>query len=192
MRFAENVVFYIYTVFVPGYCEKSLGYARGVALGGVMLGAAVGLAAIPLWSHLSDRVGRRPVYLAGTVVSMLIAFPFFWSIERGPGLVAGAIVLALFGHDMMYGPMAAYLSELFGTRVRYSGASLAYQLSAVFGGGLAPFIATLLMARYGSSSVAGYVAACCAVTLVATWLAPETHRLRLEGGSGSCDGPTSC
>jgi len=184
MRFAENVLFYIYTVFVPGYCEKSLGYPRSVTLAGVMLGASIGLGAIPLWSHLSDRVGRRPVYLAGTAISMLIAFPLFFLIERGPGLAAVAIVFALIGHDMMYGPMAAYLSELFGTRVRYSGASLAYQLSAVFGGGLAPFVATLLMARYGSSSVAGYVAACCALTLAATWLAPETHRASLDEDVG--------
>jgi MFS family permease len=185
MRFAQNVLFYIYTVFVPGYGEKSLGYQRSAMLGGVILASVVGLGAIPFWSHVSDRIGRRPVYLAGAVISLLAAFPCFWLIERGSGFVAPAIVLALVGHDMMYGPMGAYFSELFGTRVRYSGASLVYQLTAVFAGGLAPFIATLLMARHGSRAVAGYLIVCCAITLVATWLAPETHRVRLDEDSRS-------
>jgi MFS family permease len=176
MRFAQNMLFYMYTVFVPGYGEKNLHYTRDTMLGGVVLSAIVGLVAIPFWSHVSDRVGRRPVYLSGAVISLLVTFPSFWLIERSPGLVALAIVLAMVGHDMMYGPMGAYLSELFGTRVRYSGASLVYQLTAVFAGGLAPFVATLLMARHGSHAVAWYVVACCAITVVATWFAPETHR----------------
>jgi MHS family shikimate/dehydroshikimate transporter-like MFS transporter len=182
MRFAQNVLFYIYTVFVPGYGEKSLGYSRTVMLGGVMVASVIGLGSIPFWSHVSDRVGRRPVYLAGAAVSLLATFPCFWLIERGPGYVAFAIVLAMLGHDMMYGPMGAYLSELFGTRVRYSGASLVYQLTAVFAGGLAPIIASLLMARSGSKAVAGYLVVCCTITLVATWFAPETHRVRLDEG----------
>jgi metabolite-proton symporter len=182
MRFAQNVLFYIYTVFVPGYGEKTLGYHRSVMLGGVVIASVVGLVGIPFWSHLSDRVGRRPVYLWGAVVSLLLAFPCFWLIERSPGLVAIAIVLAMIGHDMMYGPMAAYFSELFGTGVRYSGASLIYQLTSLFSGGLAPFIATLLLARHGSHEVAGYLVVCCAITLVATWFAPETHRVSLDEG----------
>jgi metabolite-proton symporter len=185
MRFAQNVLFYIYTVFVPGYGEKSLGYHRSTMLGGVVIASLVGLVSIPFWSHLSDRVGRRPVYLWGGVVSLLVAFPCFWLIERSPGFVAVAIVVAMVGHDMMYGPMAAYFSELFGTSVRYSGASLVYQFTSVFSGGLAPFIATLLLARHGSPAVAGYLVVCCAITVVATWFAPETHRARLdEGGPG--------
>jgi MFS family permease len=179
LRFAQNVVFYVYTVFVLSYGEKSLGYPRGAVLRGVILASALGLVALPLWSHLSDRIGRRPVYLAGAVLSLVVAFPCFWLIERGPGFVPLALVLGLnVGHDMMYGPMAAFLSELFGARVRYSGASVAYQLASVFGG-LAPFIATLLLARYGSDAVAAFVAGCCAVTVAAAWLAPETHRSTL-------------
>jgi MHS family shikimate/dehydroshikimate transporter-like MFS transporter len=180
MRFAQNMLFYMYTVFVPGYGEKTLGYARSATLGGVMLSAVIGLAAVPFWSHLSDRVGRRPVYLWGGVIALLVTFPCFWLIGRGPGFIGLAIVVAMIGHDMMYGPMAAYLSELFGTRVRYSGASLVYQFTSVFSGGLAPFIATLLMARYGPSAVAGYIVVCCAITVAATWFAPETHRLGLD------------
>jgi MHS family shikimate/dehydroshikimate transporter-like MFS transporter len=181
MRFAQNVIFYIYTVFVLSYGEKTLGYPRGVMLRGVMIASFLGLFAIPLWSHLSDRVGRRPVYLAGSVISLLAAFPFFWMIGRGPALVSIAMVLVMnIGHDMMYGPMAATLSELFGTHVRYSGASLVYQLTSVVAGGVAPFIATVLLARYGSGAVAAYVMACCAVTVVATWFLPETHRVALD------------
>ena len=180
LRFAQNVVFYIYTVFVLSYGETSLGYPRSALLRGVVLASLIGLVSIPLWAHLSDRIGRRPVYLSGAVISLLVAFPCFWLIERGPGFIGLAIVLGInLGHDMMYGPMAAYLSELFGTHVRYTGASVAYQLASVFSGGLAPFIATLLLARYGSGAVAGYVVVCCAVTLAAAWLAPETHRSTL-------------
>ncbi len=183
LRFAQNVQFYIFTVFVPGFGEKTLHYGRSVMLGGVMLTAAVGLVAIPFWSHLSDRVGRRPVYLAGAVVSLLATFPAFWLIGRGPEFVALALVFAMLGHDMMYGPMAAYFSELFGAHVRYSGASLVYQFTSIFSGGLAPFVATLLLARHGVHAVAAYLVACCVLTLVATLAAPETHRVAI-GGQG--------
>jgi MHS family shikimate/dehydroshikimate transporter-like MFS transporter len=181
MRFAQNVLFYIYSVFVLSYGEKTLGYGRDALLRGVVVAAVVGLVTIPLWAHLSDRVGRRAVFLGGATISLLLAYPAFWLMERGPAFVALAIVLGMnLGHDMMYGPMAACLSELFGTRVRYSGSSLVYQLTSVFSGGLAPFIATLLLARYGPGAVAGYVMACCAITLAASWFAPETHRAELD------------
>ena len=181
MRFAQNVIFYLYTVFVLSYGEKTLGYPRSELLRALSLVSLVGLVSIPLWSHLSDRLGRRPVYLSGALISLLLAFPFFWLMGRGTGYAALAMILAVnVGHDMMYGPMAAYFSELFGTRVRYSGASIIYQLTSVFSGGLAPFIATLLLAKHGASAVAAYAAASCLITIVATWFAPETHRTRLD------------
>ena len=128
------------------------------------------------------KIGARSLHilvLAFFIVAL--AFPFFWMVGRGPGAAALAIVLAMnVGHDMMYGPMAAYLSELFGTRVRYSGVSLVYHLTSVFSGGLAPFVATLLLARHGTGAVAVYMMACCAITVAATWLAPETHRVALD------------
>ena len=180
MRFAQNVLFYIFTVFVLSYGEKTLHYPKSTMLGGVATGALVGLFSIPLFGALSDRLGRKPVYLAGAVISLLYAFPFFWLLGRGPGFVALAIVLGLnVGQDMMYGPQAAYFSELFSTRVRYSGASLIYQLTSVFSGGLAPFIATLLLARYGAPAIAAYMAASCALSVVSTLFAPETYRSRL-------------
>jgi len=112
---------------------------------------------------------------------LVTAFPFFWLLDRGPAFVPIAMILVMnTGHDMMYGPMAATLSELFGTRVRYSGASLTYQLTSVVSGGVAPFIATVLLAKYGVGAVAAYVAASCGLTVVATLFLRETHRVALD------------
>lgn len=180
MRFAQNVLFYIFTVWVLTY-GVTLGYTRSTMLAGVATGALVGLVSIPLFAALSDRWGRKPVYLTGAILSLLYAFPFFWLLGKGPGFVAIAIVLGLnVGQDMMYGPQAAYFAELFSTRVRYSGASLVYQLTSVFSGGLAPFIAKLLLDKYGAMAVAGYMAGSCALTVVATLYAPETHKVELD------------
>jgi MHS family shikimate/dehydroshikimate transporter-like MFS transporter len=177
MRFGQNVLFYIFTVFVLGYGERSLGYSRSSMLGGLAVAALVGMFSIPLFGALSDRVGRRPVYLTGAILSLLYAFPFFWLLQQGPGFVPLAIVLGLnVGQDLMYGPQAAYFAELFSTRVRYSGASLVYQLTSVFSGGLAPILATLLLAKQGAGAVALYMAASSAVSVVGAWFAPETHR----------------
>jgi MFS family permease len=176
MRFGQNVLFYIFTVFVLSYGQTNLGYSRSTMLGGVATAATVGLFTIPFWGALSDRIGRRPVYLAGAVLSLLYSIPFFRLLGLGPAFVPIALVIGVnLGQDSMYGPQAAYFAELFGARVRYSGASLVYQLSSVFSGGLAPFIATVLLARYGATAVGVYMAASCALTVVATLYAPETR-----------------
>jgi MFS family permease len=144
----------------------------------VTLAAGIGLIAIPSFGALSDRLGRRPVYMFGAVFSLAYALPFFWLLEtRSQPIIWLAIVAGVvFGHNVMYGPQAAYFSELFGAGVRYSGASLAYQLASVAAGGLAPFIATALLATWGVNAVAAYMMVLSAITIVATYLAPETHR----------------
>ena len=178
MRFAQNVLFYLYSVFVLSYGQTVLHQSKNTMLAGVAIASVIGLFTTPLFGALSDRVGRRPVYLAGAILSLLYCFPFFWLVGQGSVLMVWlAIVLGMnVGHDMMYGVQAAYFSELFGTHVRYSGASLVYQLTSVFSGGLAPFIATWLLARHGPSAVAGYMSLACGLSVVAAWFAPEAYR----------------
>ncbi len=180
MRIAENGIFYILTVFVLTYITQSVGLDRTTGLIGVIIGAAIGLFSTPFFGALSDRFGRRPVYMFGAVFSLLFSFPFFWLLDTGlPVVVWLAIVLGLvLGHDPMYGPQAAYFSELFGTRVRYSGASIGYQLASVVGGGISPAIAVLLLAAAGGNPwlIATYTAVLSLITIVSTYLASETFQ----------------
>jgi MHS family shikimate/dehydroshikimate transporter-like MFS transporter len=184
MRIAENGIFYVYTVFVLAYGEETLKLGKSTMLTGVALAAAVGLMTIPLWGRLSDRFGRKPMYMAGAVFSLLFCFPFFALVDtKEPVLIWLAIVLGVnVGHDLMYGPQAAYYSELFGTRVRYSGASLGYQLASVLSGGFAPLIAAALLAANDGSPtlVAAYMAVMGVITVVATAMAPETYRSEIR------------
>ena len=140
MRIAENGSFYLATVFVLSYAESHLGLPRSIPLVGVILSAIIGLFTVPGYAALSDRVGRRPLYLAGALFILFFAYPFFWILNsRSPALMAVAIILVVnVGHDAMYGPQAAFLSELFGPRVRYTGTSLTYQLSSVLSGRNSP------------------------------------------------------
>jgi len=177
-RFAENGAFYIYSVFVLTYATQQVKMSQQVVLNGILIGAGIELLAIPFFGALSDRVGRRPVYLFGAVMTALWAYPMFWLLDTAsPPLVWLALIVAfVFSHAAMYGPQAAFLSELFGTRVRYSGASLGAQLAAVLAGGTSPFIATLLLANYGAHALSLYVIGMALVTIIAVLLASETHK----------------
>jgi metabolite-proton symporter len=179
-RLAENGTFYIYTVFVLVYATQKVGIERQTILNGILIGASCMLLAIPLYGALSDRLGRRPVYLFGASATALFAYPLFQLLDTGSTpLVWLAIIVALvFAHAPMYGPQAAFLSELFGTRIRYSGTSLGSQLSSVIAGGLSPFIATALL-PYGRGALACYVIGMALVTIAAVLLASETRRQAL-------------
>jgi MHS family shikimate/dehydroshikimate transporter-like MFS transporter len=185
-RFAENASFYIFSVFVLSYGKTTLQIPEQTILTGIWIAAAVQIFAIPAAGILSDRFGRRPLYLAGAIGVAAFAFPFFWLLEtREAPAIWLAIVVALIAHSLMYGPQAAFFSELFGTRVRYSGASVGYQLASPLAGGVAPLIATALLKWSGGATwpVALYLIATACLTLISIVLATETAHsgLRDEG-----------
>jgi len=174
-RMAEQAPFYIFTAFVFAYAVGTLKMPRDFTLTAVLVAACVSFVTIPLSGHLSDRIGRRKMYLIGAVVTGVFGFVYFRMIDTAtPWLVFLAIVLSLIPHDLMYGPQAALIAEAFTPRLRYSGASLGYQLASVIAGGPAPIIATALFAQYHSSTViAVYIAACAVISVIATALMPD-------------------
>ncbi|MBO0765135.1 MAG: MHS family MFS transporter [Hyphomicrobiaceae bacterium] len=175
VRMAEQAPFYIFTAFVFAYAVGNLKVPRDFVLTAVLVAAVLSFVTIPLCGHLSDRYGRRRVYLVGAAVTGVFGFLYFAMLNSGwPGLIFLAIVVSLIPHDIMYGPQAALIAEAFPGRLRYSGASLGYQLASVIAGGPAPLIATWLFARYGTSyAIAAYILACSLVSLCATWLMPD-------------------
>ncbi len=176
-RVADNAVFYIYTAFILAFTKEKALFTNSTTLMAVSIAAAIQIFSLPAYGLLSDIVGRRPVYLFGAIFTGLFAFPFFWLIETGhTSLLVLALVVALvIGHAAMYGPQASFFSELFGTRVRYTGASLGYQLSSVLAGGLSPLIATALLRRTGGSwAIALYIIGVAAITTICVFLAAET------------------
>ena len=177
-RFAENVSYYIFTIVITTYVTAQLKLSSSFALGAVLIGAAVHIAAIPMWGALSDRIGRRPVYLIGAVGIGVWAFAFIALLNtKNFALAAVAVVVGLVLHGAMYGPQAAFLSELFGTTVRYSGVSIGYQLASILAGGLAPIIAVALLGAFHSGyAIAVYVALAAVVTIVAVATYSETSK----------------
>jgi metabolite-proton symporter len=175
LRMAEQAPFYIFTAFVFSYGTGTLNMSRDLILGAVLVASCVSFVTIPLSGHLSDRIGRRRMYMIGAAVTGVFGFVYFAMLGSGaPVLVFIAIVLSLIPHDMMYGPQAALIAEAFTPRLRYSGASLGYQLASIIAGGPAPLIATALFAAYHTGyAVAIYIAGCAVVSLVSTALMPD-------------------
>ncbi|MCU1665727.1 MAG: transporter [Pseudonocardia sp.] len=176
-RFAENVAYYIFTIVITTYVTKRLGLPSSFVLGAVLIGAAFHLVTIPIWGALSDRFGRKPIYLLGAAGVGIWAFVFIALVDtRNFGLTVLAVVGGLLFHGAMYGPQAAFLSELFGTKVRYSGVSIGYQLASVVAGGLAPVVAVALYTAFDSGyAVSVYVALSAVVTIVAVATYGETR-----------------
>ena len=174
-RMAEQAPFYIFTAFVFAYATTTLKMSRDFVLTAVLCASVVSFVTIPLSGHISDRIGRRRMYLIGAAVTGLFGFLYFGMVDTAiPWVVFIAIVLSLIPHDMMYGPQAALIAEAFTPRLRYSGASLGYQLASIIAGGPAPLIATALFAAYHSGyAIAIYIAACAVVSLIATALMPD-------------------
>ncbi|WP_405809928.1 MHS family MFS transporter [Streptomyces sp. NBC_00210] len=178
-RMAENISYYVITAFILVYATTAVQMSKQTALNAVLIASAVHFAVIPAWGALSDRIGRRPVYLIGAIGVGAWMFPFFALIDTGSfGSLLLAVTVGLVLHGAMYAPQAAFFSEMFATRMRYSGASIGAQFSSVAAGAPAPLIATALLADYDSSTpIALYVIAAALLTVVAIGCARETrHR----------------
>jgi metabolite-proton symporter len=176
--FVVNATFYILISGMLDYGTTQVGLSRTTILLCVMAAGATQIVTIPLFGALSDRHGRRTLYLTGTVLMALFAFPMFWLIDTGSiPLILLSLVIGFTIHATMYGPQAALYAEMFPADVRYSGASLGYQFASVFAGGLAPFIMTALLAASGAAwSVSLYIVAMAAITFVAVFTIKEQFR----------------
>jgi metabolite-proton symporter len=182
LRVGENISYYILTVFSLTYLVDVAAESRALALEALLVGAAVQFFAIPLLALLSDRIGRKRVYAFGSFGLAGFIFAFFPLLASGdPARIVAAVVAGLVFHAAMYGPQAAFITELFPTRIRYSGVSIAYQLTSIFAGSLAPIIALWLYKDSGSATpVAIYVGVACLISGVSALLARETKGTELD------------
>ncbi len=182
VRFAENGLFYVYMTFVVTYATLVAKVPRGTVLAAVGTAAVIEAIIMPMMGALSDRVGRKPVYTVGAIWAGLVGFVFYSMIDTQQyWMITAGIVLGAIGHAAMYGPQASFLSEMFGTKVRYSGASIGYQLASVFAGGLSPAICTaLLQLNQGSTPVAMYMMVLSLITIVSIYFAVETFHRDIE------------
>jgi metabolite-proton symporter len=184
MRMAENISYYIFTIVVLTYAKDFAHVGTDLILQMLLIGAAFQFFLIPALGALSDRVGRRPLYLTGAVGVAVWSYFFLGlaSSESG-GKILLAVVVGLFFHSLMYAPQAAFFSELFGTSVRYTGASVGYQLASIFAGALAPIIAVKLLASGDGNNtlaVALYVTVASVITIIAVLFAKETRSSSLR------------
>src|SRR3954468_12717374 len=169
-RMAEQAPFYIFTAFIFSYGIGTLHVSRDFLLTAVLAASVLSFISIPVFGHLSDRIGRKNMYMIGAIVTGVFGFVYFGMLNTGAAtIIFLAIVLSLIPHDMMYGPQAALIAESFTGRLRYSGSSLGYQLASIIAGGPAPLIATWLFGRYHSPyAIAWYIAACAVLSVAAT------------------------
>ncbi|GAA4684860.1 MFS transporter [Pseudonocardia yuanmonensis] len=176
--------FYLFGTYFLSYGTTVLGLPRALLLDGVLIGAALQFFAIPLCGALSDRIGRRTVYLIGAVALAVWVWPAFLLLGTGsPAAVIAAIAVGEVLVALVYGPQAALFAELFTARVRYSGASLGYQIGTLIGGALTPLIATALYARWDSFvPVAGWVVLTAVASFVSVVVMSETARTQLDDG----------
>jgi len=181
-RMAEQAPFYIFTAFVFAYGTGTVHISRDFLLLSVLAASVLSFFSFPFFGHLSYRIGRKRMYMIGALVTGIYGFIYFGLLNTGiASVIFIAIVLSIVPHDMMYGPQAALIAESFTGRLRYSGASLGYQLASVIAGGPAPLIAAWLFGVYGTAyAIALYIAACAVISLIATALMTDYTGKDLE------------
>jgi MFS family permease len=181
-RVGVDVAFYSFVLFITTYVVTYLKLPNSYALNAVLIAAACQVVLIPWFGVLSDRFGRRPVYLFGAIGAAVWVFVFFALLDTGSFvLIVLATVVALVLHAAMYGPQASFIAEMFPTRVRYTGASMGYQLAGILGGAVAPIVSVALLDKYDTSLVVSlYVVAMLAITAACVAAAPETSRVDLH------------
>jgi metabolite-proton symporter len=172
-KVVETAPFYIFSTFIVSYATSTLGFSRSAVLGSVMVSTVITTILIPIMGSLSDRVGRKKMYIVGTVAMMAFAFPYFWMIHQGSVLML--VLATIIGLGIIWAPITAVLgtmfSEIFDAKVRYTGVSLGYQIGAAVAGGTAPLVATALLASFDNSyvPVALYIMFTAVVSLIAIW-----------------------
>ncbi|MGV2941475.1 MFS transporter [Mesobacillus sp. LC4] len=172
-KVVETAPFYIFSTFIVSYATSTLGFSRSAVLGSVMISTVITTILIPIMGSLSDRVGRKKMYIAGTLAMMAFAFPYFWMIHQGSVLML--VLATIIGLGIIWAPITAVLgtmfSEIFDAKVRYTGVSLGYQIGAAVAGGTAPLVATALLAAFDNSyvPVALYIMFTAVVSLIAIW-----------------------
>ncbi len=178
LKLSEVSWVYMLSVFVVGYATTKLGVPKSTMLNAVLYAALFELVSLPLFGWLADKIGRRPLFILGALFTIAFAFPLFWMVDsKSTALIFAAVMIAMnFGHGMMFGIESCYFPELFGTRVRYSGASFGFQASAAIGGGFAPIVATAMVGYFGGTTgVSVMMITLALITLAAALAARETR-----------------
>lgn len=178
IRTGQQAPFVVFTTFLLSYGTGTLGLTKPFLFNWVLVACALSLFTVPLFGYLSDRIGRKRMYVIGAAAMLAFAFPYFWMLDtKVPALIAVAIVLSVPVHDMQWAPLAAFTAESFPPSVRYSGSSIGYQLASITSGGPAPLICAYLLHTYGTSTaISAYIAAIAAISLVSALLLKDRSK----------------
>ena len=170
IRTGQQAPFFLFTTFLLSYGTGTLHLTRSFLFNAVLAASCLSLFTTPLWGYVSDRIGRKRMYLIGAITMLLFAFPYYWLLNTAtPSVIVITVMLSLAVHDMQYGPQAAFISESFPPNLRYSGSSIGYQLASITSGGPAPLIATYLFHEYGTSTaISCYIAVIALISVVST------------------------
>ena len=181
-----NTTFYIYITFMLSYGTRTVGVSSGTVLIAIAVSSVVMIPALAGWAALSDRIGRRKLYIAGSAITGLWAYPLFWLVDMGTALsMSIALTVAQLALSMMYGPLAAFFSEMFTAKLRYSGASLGYQLGALLGGAIAPLLSVALLDwTGGTGAISIYIIVVSVIAIACVLALTETYQNDMEDAQG--------